>query len=102
MGEDLTKYSPPLIIILGRLTLLTIGVERVRRVGSADVRRRRMKVMVYLMDNREMAVLVLASPGKGLAPVMLSDITLENIEARTLPVIAAARRGRLTQERLEP
>ena len=56
-----------------------------------------MRVSVYKLDDGAMAVLVEASPGRGLSPVMLSDVTPENVEGRLTPLIEEMRRPRQTQ-----
>lgn len=50
-----------------------------------------MKVSVYKLETGGLTVLVQSSPGKGRAPVLLSDVTLENIKGRVLPLVEELR-----------
>lgn len=56
-----------------------------------------MKVSVYKLEGGGMSVMVESSPGKGRAPVLLQDITPENIAAKVLPVIQQLRRPKGAQ-----
>lgn len=58
---------------------------------SAGDRRLLMKVSVYKGLDGALSVLVQASVGKGLAPVMVGGITLKNFQGKVLPVIDAMR-----------
>ncbi len=51
-----------------------------------------MKVHVYQVDEGSFSVLVIPSLGKGRAPVLLQNVTSENLVAGVLPVIEDARR----------
>lgn len=51
-----------------------------------------MKVSVYPIEEGGFKVLVQASPGSGLAPVLVQGVTQENIKGKVLPVVAAMRR----------
>lgn len=99
MDEDLTECSPPLIIILLRLLILGIGVGSNRRLVSTVERRWLMKVSVYLMEEGKMAVLVEAALGKGLSPLMIRDITPENVLEKVGPAIETYRRSRVSGPR---
>lgn len=57
-----------------------------------------MKVLVYKLETGGFSVLVQASPGKGRAPVVLNDVTLENIKGRVLPAVEAARRPKKQEQ----
>lgn len=54
-----------------------------------------MKVSVYKLDGGGLAVLVQASPGKGKTPVLLQEITPENIKSRVGPLLVEMGRPRL-------
>jgi len=53
-----------------------------------------MKVYVYNLLAGGQSVMVVASPGRGLSPVLLEAVSRENIQERLLPVIAEMRRIR--------
>lgn len=53
-----------------------------------------MKVSVYKDLGSGMSILVQASIGKGLAPVMIPGITRGNLAAKLLPVLDGMRRGK--------
>lgn len=53
-----------------------------------------MKVSVYKSQEGALSVLVQASVGKGLAPIMIGGITLENLKGKVRPVIDAMRAGK--------
>jgi hypothetical protein len=55
---------------------------------------------VYLHDNGEMSVLVEASLGKGRAPVILQQVTAENVVARVLPLVKQMARPKAEQPEL--
>lgn len=50
-----------------------------------------MKVSVYRSEEGNLSVLVQASPGKGLAPVVLSDVTSDNVKERVKAAVDAMR-----------
>lgn len=51
-----------------------------------------MRVSIYKQEDGSMSAMVEASPGKGRPPVLIQDITGENVTARVAPVIDAMRR----------
>ncbi len=56
-----------------------------------------MKVSIYKLPNGKMDALVEAAVGHGKAPVLVQDVTGENIKERILPVIVH-QRGRVVRE----
>lgn len=54
-----------------------------------------MRVSVYRDLDGEMSVLIEATPGKGRAPVLLRNVTAENVVAGVRPLIDAMRRPKL-------
>lgn len=53
-----------------------------------------MRILIYLLEDKELAALVTASTGKALAPVLLRGITLENLADEVLPVVTKMREPR--------
>lgn len=51
-----------------------------------------MRVSVFKDEKGELSVLIQASVGRGLAPVLIKDITQENLRSKVLPVVAEMRR----------
>ncbi len=50
-----------------------------------------MRVSVYLLADGTMDALVIATPGKGRAPVLLKGVTPANVVAAVLPVVEGMR-----------
>lgn len=94
MHRDLTKFPPPLIIILVRLFTCTPGVGRTSESPRTVRRENEMKVMIYKEFEGKMAVLVIASPGKGRPPVVLKDLAPGDVKGAVGPVITEMRRPR--------
>lgn len=63
---------------------------------SIAERGRDMRVSVYKLENGRQDVLVEASPGSGLAPVLIPNVTKEDIKSRVLPVVVEMRRPKQT------
>ena len=57
-----------------------------------------MKVSVYKGPEGKLSVLVQASVGGGLAPVVVPEVTLENIQEKVRPLVVAMRRPKRTQQ----
>lgn len=51
-----------------------------------------MKVSVYVLEDGGMSVLVQASPGSGLSPALVQEVTQENFKSKVLPVVTRMRR----------
>lgn len=54
-----------------------------------------MKVSIYPLAGGVVDVLVQATPGKGLSPVVLQGLTRENLEAEVGKIVADMRRPRV-------
>lgn len=52
-----------------------------------------MKVSVYKDEEGKLSVLVQASVGVGLAPILVGEITPGNVVEKVLPVVKSMRRG---------
>lgn len=59
-----------------------------------------MRVHIYKDDKGRLSAFVEPSPGRGMAPVLLQDITPGNVVASVLPVVTSLRRPRGTQVKL--
>lgn len=77
--------------------VLGLGVEGVRRVASVVERGVLMRVSVYKLEDGKMDVLVESTPGKGRSPVMLPDVTREDVVERVLPLVTQMRRPKGAQ-----
>ena len=56
-----------------------------------------MRVSIYKRENGQLDVLVEASVGRGLGPVVIQDVTPRDIKEKVLPTIQAMRRKRPAQ-----
>lgn len=56
-----------------------------------------MRVGVYVVRNGKLSVLVEASPGRGMSPVLLPDLEANQVRAAVLPVIQQMRVSRPLQ-----
>lgn len=91
-GDNLTKFPTPLIIIVSRLNFLHNRGSGTKRLICTQQEEFAMKVSVYVDEKGRLDVLVQASPGKGRSPVIVSDVTLENIVGMVGPIVTQMRR----------
>lgn len=92
MRRDLTEFPLPLIIkgvgpMWGVLGVGGTTVSSLEREGRGN-----MKVSVYKGPEGKLSVLVQASPGKGRPPVVIPEVTLQNIQEKVLPLVEAMRK----------
>ncbi len=91
MDEDLTKVAPPLIIKAGYFVSFASGVGRRYHRRATREKGTIMKVSIYKGPEGRLTALVQSTPGKGRAPVVLNDITAENVLEKVRPVVDAMR-----------
>lgn len=56
-----------------------------------------MRVSVYRLPEGKMSVLVEASTGRGLSPVMVEGVTSENVVHKVLPLVTQMRRPKTVE-----
>ena len=100
MLDDLTKISHSLIIIQVRVLNRYSGSGVSKDSLPHAVRRFPMKVSVYALEDGRMDVLVQATPGKGRAPVVVQDVTPEDVVTRVGKVVTEMRRPKVLEREL--
>lgn len=91
MGKDLTESGLPLIILRVLFFCRSLGEGLTPARIEISERSSEMKVSIYKGDGPPFAILLEASPGKGRPPVLLPQVSIEDLVGTVGPEIAAMR-----------